>query len=208
MSRRVIIALLAAGLGVWQAAAAPQRPPARTPDIHFTPTHHEVVEAMLTLAAVTRDDVVYDLGAGDGRIAIIAAQQFGARAVGVELDPRLVALARQNARDAGVEARVRFIEGDLFDTPLDAATVVTLYLSTSILRRLEPRLRHDTAPGTRIVSHQFLIGRWAPERHVRHQGADLYLWRTPPRAALPPPIAGAAPPVPPSAAGAPGPRAR
>lgn len=207
MTRGFITLVLAAAFGVLT-AAAPQRPPAVTPDIHFTPTRQDVVEAMLQLAAVTRDDVVYDLGSGDGRIAIIAAQQYGARAVGIELDPRLVALARQNAEDAGVGARVRFVEGDLFTTPIGEATVITLYLSTSVLRQLEPKLRRETAPGTRIVSHQFLIGRWAPERHVRHQGADLYLWRTPPRAVPLPPIAGAALPATPSAAAAPARRAR
>ena len=163
------------------AAVVAGQPPVRTPDIHYTPTRHSVAQAMLELAGVTSDDVVYDLGSGDGRLPIIAAQQFGARAVGIELDPRLVALARQNAADAGVADRVTFVEGDLFTAPISPATVVVLYLSTSMLQQLEPKLKSALAPGTRIVSHQFLIGRWAPERHVRHDSADLFLWRVPPR---------------------------
>jgi SAM-dependent methyltransferase len=153
--------------------------PARTPDIHYTPTRHQVAEAMLRLAQVRRDDVVYDLGAGDGRLVIIAAQQYGARGVGIEIDPRLVATSRQNARDAGVEDRVSFVVGDLFTADISPATVVTLYLSTAVNKRLEPKLRRELKPGTRIVSHQFLIGTWPPEETIRPDFSDVYLWRIP-----------------------------
>ena len=136
---------------------------------------------MLKLAGVTRDDVVFDLGSGDGRIVIIAAQTYGARGVGIEIDPKLVAISRQIARDAQVTDRVTFIEDDLFTADISAATVVTLYLSNSINRELEPKLRTQLRPGTRIVSHQFPIGRWAPDKtlRAREDGTDLYLWIVP-----------------------------
>ncbi len=140
---------------------------ARTPDMHFAPTRHVVADAMLKLAGVSRDDVVYDLGSGDGRIVILAAQKYGARGVGVELNPRLLEISRQVAREGEVTHRVTFIEGDLFTTDISAATVVTLYLSGSLNRQLEPRLRRELRPGTRIVSHQFRIGDWTPEQTVR-----------------------------------------
>lgn len=159
------------------------RPPARDPDIFFVPTPQPVADEMLTLAGVTADDVVYDLGSGDGRIAILAAQKYGARAVGVELDPRLVGISRQVARDGAVDDRVRFIEGDLFDCDLSDATVVTLYLSPSVNRRLEAKLKRELKPGARIVSRQFEIGTWTPEKTaVAEDGTSLYLWRIgPPR---------------------------
>jgi len=164
------------------AAATPQRP-ARTPDIFFAPTWEPVVHEMLELARVTRDDVVYDLGSGDGRIVVLAAQKYGARGVGIELDPKLVASSRQVARDAGLDDKVTFIEGDLFTARVNEATVVTLYLSTSINRDLEPKLRRELRPGTRIVSHQFPIGTWVPEQTVRSKedGTNLYLWIVPAR---------------------------
>jgi SAM-dependent methyltransferase len=148
----------------------------RVPDIHFTPTRHAVADAMLQLAGVTQDDVVYDLGSGDGRIVIIAAQKYGARGVGVEIDPALVARARQNAREAGVADRVSFVEGDLFTTDISPASVVTLYLSMSMNRRLEPKLKAELRPGARIVAHQFAIGTWPPDKTVRLDRADIFLW--------------------------------
>jgi len=153
---------------------------ARTPDIHFAPTRHGVADAMLKLADVNRDDIVYDLGSGDGRIVILAAQKYGARGVGVELDRRLLDISRQVAREGEVAARVTFIEGDLFTTDISKATVVTLYLSPTVNRQLEPRLRRELRPGTRIVSHQFRIGDWTPEKAVRAEdGTDLFLWTIP-----------------------------
>jgi SAM-dependent methyltransferase len=136
---------------------------------------------MLQLAHVTPDDVVYDLGSGDGRIVILAAQKYGARGVGVELDPKLVEISRQVAREGEVGDRVSFIQGDLFTADISAATVVTLWLSTSVNMRLEAKLRRELRPGTRIVSHQFPIGSWAPDRTVRAENKDLFLWTIPPR---------------------------
>ncbi len=161
------------------AGSARQRA-ARTPDMYFVPTRHIVADAMLMLARVKKDDVVYDLGSGDGRIVILAAQKFGARGVGVELDPRLLEISRQVAREGEVAHRVTFIEGDLFTTDISAATVVTLYLSTSVNRQLEPKLRRELQPGTRIVSHQFPIGNWTPDETIRAEdGTELFLWTIP-----------------------------
>ena len=155
---------------------------ARTPDIHFVPTRHVVADAMLKLAGVRTDDVVYDLGSGDGRIVILAAQKYGARGVGVELDPRLLEISRQVALEGEVAHRVTFVEGDLFATDISEATVVTLYLSSSVNRQLEPKLRRELRPGTRIVSHQWGIGNWTPDEAIRvADGTDLFLLTIPAR---------------------------
>jgi SAM-dependent methyltransferase len=163
-------------------AAAALQLPQRAPDIFFVPTWQPVVYQMLELAEVTKDDVVYDLGSGDGRIVVIAAQKYGARGVGVELNPKLIEVSRQVAREAEVSDRVTFIQGDLFEADISAATVVTLFLSSSVNAELEPKLR-KLRPGTRIVSHQFPIGRWAPLKTVRapEDKTDLFLWVIPGR---------------------------
>ncbi|HJU43137.1 MAG TPA: class I SAM-dependent methyltransferase [Vicinamibacterales bacterium] len=148
---------------------------ARTPDIHFTPTRHKIADAMLQLAGVGPEDVVYDLGSGDGRIPIIAAQKYGARGVGVELDPKLVELSWRIANEAEVASRVRFIVGDLFTADLSEATVVTTYLSSSIMKLLVPKLR-ALKPGTRIVSHQFPMPGWPPDRQLKVEESELLLW--------------------------------
>ena len=159
-------------------AAAAQRP-ARTPDIFFAPTRQTIVDGMLRLARVTNSDVVYDLGSGDGRIVVLAAQRYGARGVGIELDSRLVALSRELAAESEVDGRVAFIEGDMFTTDISPATVVTLYLSESINLDLEPKLRNELRKGTRIVSHQFRMGRWKPDATSVVDGAELFLWIVP-----------------------------
>jgi SAM-dependent methyltransferase len=177
-ARAMPLAVLALGLAIRLAAQQPARPP----DIFFVPTRESVADAMLQLADVRPDDVVFDLGSGDGRIVVLAAQKYGARGVGIEIDPKLVAISREVAQEAGLAGRTRFIEGDLFTADISAATVVTLYLSTSVNRQLEPKLRGELRPGTRIVSHQFRIGAWEPERIVRaDDGTDLFLWRLPAR---------------------------
>lgn len=164
-----------AALAIVAAIALQQQ---RAPDIFFVPTWQPVVYQMLELAAVTKDDIVYDLGSGDGRIVIIAAQKYGARAVGIELDSKLVEVSKQVAREAEVGDRVSFLQGDLFQADISKATVVTLFLSPSVNAELEPKLRRELRPGTRIVSHQFPIGRWSPDKTVRavDDGTDLYLW--------------------------------
>ena len=172
LTRFAVLWLVAAGLQL----------PARAPDIFFVPTSEAVADEMLTLAGIRADDVVYDLGSGDGRIVMLAAQKYGARGVGIEIDPKLVARAKDVARQAEVGDRVRFIEGDLFEADISAATVVTLYLSPRVNERLEPKLRAELRPGTRIVSHQFAIGRWPAERSLRAtDGTLLYLWTIPAR---------------------------
>jgi SAM-dependent methyltransferase len=168
--------LLSVAIAVTPLAA---QQPQRTPDIHYTPTRHNIAEAMLTLGRVTKDDVVYDLGSGDGRLPILAAQLHGARGVGIEIDPKLVAMSRLNAKEAGVSDRVTFVEGDLFTADISPATVVVVYLSMSVLRQLEPKLRSELKPGTRIVSHQFWIPGWPAERTIRVDASELLLMRVP-----------------------------
>jgi SAM-dependent methyltransferase len=168
--------------GSQDAGSSSQQRPARDPDIFFVPTAEAIADEMLKLARVTADDVVYDLGSGDGRIVILAAQKYGARGVGVELDPRLVETSRQIAREAQVADKVTFIVGDLFDAPISEATVVTLYLSYSVNRRLKPKLLRELRPGTRVVSHQFSMGTWTPEKRIAAEDhTDLMLWTVPQR---------------------------
>jgi predicted RNA methylase len=153
------------------------RAPARVPDVPYQPTSEMVAYEMLRLAGATARDVVYDLGSGDGRIPILAAQRYGAQGVGVELDPRLVELSRQVATDARLAGQVTFIEGDLFTTEISKATIVTLYLSETVNAKLESKLRRELRPGTRIVSHQYPLGAWTPDATVRaSDGTDLFLW--------------------------------
>jgi len=151
---------------------------ARTPDIHFTPTRQNIADAMLRLADITENDVVYDLGSGDGRIPIIAAQKYGAKGVGIEIDPRLVEISWRIANEAEVANRVSFIVGDLFEADLSQATIVTMYLSPSIMKILEPTLR-ALKPGTRIVSHQFAMPRWAPDKKIQVDESEILLWTVP-----------------------------
>jgi predicted RNA methylase len=153
------------------------RRPARIPDVGFEPTSEAVVQEMLTLAGATAGDVVCDLGSGDGRIPIVAAQKFGARGVGIELDPRLVEISRQVANDVQLGDRVTFIEGDLFTADISSATIVTLYLSPGVNAKLESKLKRELRPGTRIVSRKYPLGAWTPDKVVRaSDGTDLYLW--------------------------------
>ena len=173
-------ALIVRGIAVVIAAAVlSAQPPVRTPDIHYVPTRQSIANAMLELAHVTPADVVYDLGSGDGRIVVIAAQKYGARGVGVELDHQLVERSREIAREGGVADRVTFIEGDLFTTDISPATVVTLYLSTTVNMRLESKLKRELEPGTRIVSEQFRIGVWPPDVAIRAENQPLFLWTIP-----------------------------
>jgi SAM-dependent methyltransferase len=155
--------------------AARQLPP-KLPDIHFVPTPQPIADAMLKLARVTPDDVVYDLGSGDGRIVILAAQKYGARGVGIELDARLVEISRKVAQEGEVAGRVTFIQGDLFAADISKATVVALWLSNSVNMRLEAKLKRELPAGARIVSHQFPIGTWAPDKTIHVEDKDLFLW--------------------------------
>ncbi len=155
--------------------------PARTPDVIYVPTPERVVAAMLDLAQVGKDDVVYDLGCGDGRIVVAAAQRGARKAVGVDIDPERVAEARANVRAAGVGDRAAIREGDLFQQDLSDATVVTLYLLPDLNLRLKPKLL-ALRPGTRIVSHAFDMGDWKPAQVRQVDGKTVYLWTVPARA--------------------------
>lgn len=147
------------------------------PDIHYVPTSNSVIDAMFKLAAITADDIVYDLGSGDGRIVIAAARKLGAHGVGVEIDPELVKKATENARKAGVADKVRFVQGDLFQADLSSATVVTLYLSPTTNLRLAPKLQRELRPGARVVSNRFDMGDWTPDAQVKAGGRRVFLWR-------------------------------
>jgi SAM-dependent methyltransferase len=144
-------------------------------DAPFIPTPPAVVAEMLRVAAVGASDVVYDLGSGDGRIVIAAAKEHGARGVGVELDPQLVARAESNAERVGVADRVKFVRQDLFQADLAEATVITLYLLPVLNHALRPKLQ-GLRPGTRIVSHDFAMGDWEPDHVSIVQGKRVYLW--------------------------------
>lgn len=171
----VLLTLLAAGLVALQ-TAAPRAP--------FVATPVDVVDRMLALARISSRDVVYDLGCGDGRIVIAAAREFGARGVGVDIDPVRIEEARENARRAGVEHLVSFRVEDALATDLREATVVTLYMLASINARLRPNLERQLPAGARIVSHDFPVGDWPPEvvdNFVDRGGRarTLYRWTIP-----------------------------
>jgi hypothetical protein len=155
--------------------------PLRRPDVLFQPTPMEVVRQMLDAAHVGRDDVVYDLGSGDGRIVLTAAAERGARGVGIDIDPELVKDANDEARRRGVADRVRFLHQDLFEADFHDATVVTLYLLPALNLKLRPRLLAELKPGTRIVSYAWHMGDWPPEQTIDTGGINIYVWRIPPR---------------------------
>jgi len=153
-------------------------------DAPFVPTPDFAVKKMLSLAGVTSDDVVYDLGSGDGRIPIMAAEEFGARGIGYEIDTALVAKARQKAKEAGVSDKVEFRVKDLFKADLSEATVVALYLWPEINLKLRPKLLEELDPGDRIVSHDFRMGDWEPDTTVKagygNTGQEIvYVWTVP-----------------------------
>jgi SAM-dependent methyltransferase len=157
----------------------------RKPDVIYYPTPPETVDEMLRLAKIKKGDVLYDLGSGDGRIPIAAAKQYGIRAVGIEIDPKLVTEAQENARLAGVSELVRFRNEDMFRVDVREATIVTLYLSEKLNVLLRPKLLRELRQGARIISHDFRMGDWKPEQTVRVPWSKLYrtvyLWTVPTR---------------------------
>ena len=142
--------------------AAQEAPARRAPDVPYEPSSPEIVSGMLRLANIKKGDVVYDLGCGDGRIVIAAAEKFGARGVGIDIDPERISEARENARKARVAGRVTFRNEDLFEAKIRDATVVMLYLWPEVNLRLRPKLWSELKPGTRIVSHSHDMGDWKP----------------------------------------------
>jgi SAM-dependent methyltransferase len=144
--------------------------------VPYVPTSPETVAAMLKLAGVTKNDLVIDLGCGDGRIVIAAAKEYGAHGIGVDIDPDRIKEANQNARKEGVTNLVEFRQGDLFDADIRKATVVTLYLLPSVNMKLRPKLWRELKPGTRVVSHTFDMEDWKPEKVQEVGGSEIFLW--------------------------------
>jgi SAM-dependent methyltransferase len=174
----VIFVFVVAALASVSPSTAQEATQPRQPDVIYVPTPQIVVDGMLDAAKVTSSDVVYDLGCGDGRIVITAAKR-GARGVGIDIDPQRIMEAKANAKAAGVESRVQFLEHDLFTADISQATVVTLYLLPRLNEKLRPKLLKELKPGTRIVSHQFDMGDWTPEQSLTIDQRPVYLWRVP-----------------------------
>jgi hypothetical protein len=164
--------------GALTSVASAQDRPANL-DVPYVPTPHNAVARMLEMAAVGKNDFVIDLGSGDGRIAIAAARDRGARALGVDIDPARVREANENAKAAGVAGRVTFRQQNLFDTPIGEASVLTMYLLEKVNLQLRPRILSELRPGTRVVSHQFDMGEWKPDQHTAVDSRDIYLWIVP-----------------------------
>jgi SAM-dependent methyltransferase len=178
-SRKAVTALALTFLlaaGAWA-----QKAPLRAPDVRYEPSSEEAVMLMLKLAGVKKGDVVYDLGCGDGRIVIAAAKHFGARGVGIDIDPQRIEESVANARKAGVSHLVKFRNEDLFTSDFKDATVVTLFLWPWINLKLEPRLKQELKPGTRVVSHWHDMGEWPPEKEITIEEHKIYLWTIPMR---------------------------
>ena len=151
----------------------------REPDVPFQPSPKRVVEQMLVLAGVHQADVVYDLGCGDGRILIAASRRYGARGVGIDINPRRIEESLRNAREEGVRDHVTFRKEDLFGADISEATVVVLFLWPEVTRRLHSKLRRDLRPGTRVVSYYWEIGNWLPDKEIAVDGRPVYLWTVP-----------------------------
>lgn len=170
MKKLQLLILVLAVCFAWEAAAQ---------DVHYVPTRQQVVEAMLELANVNENDVVYDLGCGDGRIVITAATKYGARGTGIDIDPQRIRESNANAEKAGVTDKVKFVEANLFESDFSEANVVTLYLLGSLNQKLRPTLLQQLKPGSRVVSHAFDMGDWKPEKEVEVDGSKVYLWIVP-----------------------------
>lgn len=158
------------------------QPQERAGDVPYVPTPQPVVDAMLQVAKVGKNDVLYDLGSGDGRIVITAAQKYGTRGVGVDINPERIQEANENAKKARVTDRVKFVQQDLFSTDFSEATVVTLYLLPEVNAKLRPKILSELKPGTRIVSHAFDMGDWKPQQTLNVEGKTIYYWVVPEKA--------------------------
>jgi ribosomal protein L11 methylase PrmA len=188
LHRSVLVSTLALAFGLVVAGSSlaqqQLKPLDKEPEVPYVPTHERVVAEMLKVANVGKNDVLYDLGSGDGRIPITAAKRFGTRGVGVDIDPARITEARENAKKAGVADKVTFMQQDLFETNIKEATVVTLYLLPDVNLRLRPKLLADLKPGTRIVSHNYDMGDWKPLKTITVKVPEehtIYYWVVPPK---------------------------
>jgi predicted O-methyltransferase YrrM len=179
MTFRTFVAVFALIVVVAPSSAQQAAAPLRSPDVIFVPTPQEVVDAMLKMAKVGPNDVIYDLGSGDGRTPITAAKTYKARGVGIDIDPQRIREANENLKTAGVGDRVRFLNQDLFTADISEATVVTLYLLPSLNLKLIPKLNKELKPGTRVVSHAFDMGDIKPEQTQNVNGRTIYMWTVP-----------------------------
>jgi predicted O-methyltransferase YrrM len=179
MTARPFVLVLAMLVVAVPPAPVQAQAPQRDPDVIYVPTPPEVVEAMLKVAKVTKDDIIYDLGSGDGRIPITAAKEYGARGVGIDIDPQRIREAEANLKEAGVGDRVRFLNTDLFTADISEATVVTLYLLPALNLKLLPKLNRELRPGTRVVSHAFDMGNAKPDETLNVNGRAVYFWTIP-----------------------------
>jgi precorrin-6B methylase 2 len=176
----LVVAVCACAPTAAQQAPAAAQKELRAPDVVFVPTPQEVVEAMLKVARVGKGDVLYDLGSGDGRIPITAAQKYRiARGIGIDINPERIKEANENLSKARVGDRVRFVNADLFETDLSDATVITLYLLPTLNLKLLPKLLKEVKPGTRIVSHAFDMGSWKPQQTLKVGTRSVYFWTIP-----------------------------
>lgn len=173
------LSIVVVGLSGVTPAAAQTAAPSRRPDVIYVPTPEPVVEAMLQVANVTKSDVVYDLGCGDGRIPVTAARKYGARGVCFDIDPERIKEANANVAKNNVGSLVKVVQGDLFEQDLSGASVITLYLLPSLNVKLMPKLMKELKPGTRIVSHAFDMGDWKPEKELDVDGRKVYYWTIP-----------------------------
>ena len=165
-----------------QAQPAPQSVPDETPprlDVPYVPTPQAVVDEMLRLAKPTKDDLLYDLGCGDGRIVVTAAKQFGTKGVGFDIDPARIRDSLANAQTAGVTGLVTFRRQDLFTVSLAEPNVLTMYLLPSVNMKLRPKILSEMKPGTRVVSHAFTMEDWQPDDHSSANGGNVYFWVVP-----------------------------
>ena len=175
------VTIAVAGVTGATSALAQTAAPSRRPDVIYVPTPEPVVEAMLQVANVTKNDVVYDLGCGDGRIPVTAARKYGARGVCFDIDPERIKEANENVAKNNVGNLVRVVHADLFEQDLSDASVITLYLLPSLNVKLMPKLMKELKPGTRIVSHAFDMGDWKPEKELDVDGRKVYYWTIPKR---------------------------
>jgi len=179
---RLLAAPAAAALVVGFAAttaSAQTKSSGPRPDVHFVPTPQKVVDRMLQLARPQPGEFLIDLGSGDGRIPITAAKRYGIRALGVDIDPVRIEEANRNAKTAGVTGKVTFRRENLFETDIGKADIITLYLLEELNLKLRPRLLSELRPGARVVSHDFAMGDWRPDRHEKVQSSSIYLWTIP-----------------------------